>query len=514
MVSITAAIPSPGSPSSLELEHDHSYFRPWASRSHHLTSSESVSPLTGPPPKRTDDFAQTRAIRSNRATLDVDYPLRTPTRPRLPDRSVTQPSRPVPQHVPPVSSALRPKFNARNSMTETAARYSDLINESSTYNETSVHRLPAQFTINRRESSLAGTIKGPVYSSRRWEHSNHWFKLGVGRQRPSLKRRGKTDSVVGTLTLEDPHSPPITFELTTISNAIPEVPEQEPPVHTPEQSLGVQQGCETQGNRNPRVRCLQRILHNKKQKSHFQEPKKMAPYVKIKDKEPGKQSFKQRTSSMLDKLTPSHNVSKKLQNDTTASSSTSHHGLGGHLKSLSSRASQDDDDDGDREHLLAATQPITSDDSEWYTSTANEMNRSVDTRRHDAPCFLPSEATRISTPPLPVDNSIGQVTRRNYFFDIFAPDGDTTNASPPSTKRTEASMNVRSSPNSLDPAWFRVKVGEEEDSSGGEVDYDIPDHLPSSPLCPRHPKHKSGGKGTCPMHGKNKSLSQGSSASG
>lgn len=31
---------------------------------------------------------------------------------------------------------------------------------------------------------------------------------------------------------------------------------------------------------------------------------------------------------------------------------------------------------------------------------------------------------------------------------------------------------------------------------------DIPEHLPSSPLCPMHPKHKSGGKGICPYHGR------------
>lgn len=35
----------------------------------------------------------------------------------------------------------------------------------------------------------------------------------------------------------------------------------------------------------------------------------------------------------------------------------------------------------------------------------------------------------------------------------------------------------------------------------------IPEHLPSSPLCPKNPKHKSGGKGTCVYHGKRKSKS-------
>jgi hypothetical protein len=30
---------------------------------------------------------------------------------------------------------------------------------------------------------------------------------------------------------------------------------------------------------------------------------------------------------------------------------------------------------------------------------------------------------------------------------------------------------------------------------------DVPDHLPTSPLCPLHPKHASKGRGICPMHG-------------
>jgi hypothetical protein len=32
-------------------------------------------------------------------------------------------------------------------------------------------------------------------------------------------------------------------------------------------------------------------------------------------------------------------------------------------------------------------------------------------------------------------------------------------------------------------------------------DIETPDHLPSSPLCPMNPKHKSGGIGICAHHG-------------
>ncbi len=33
---------------------------------------------------------------------------------------------------------------------------------------------------------------------------------------------------------------------------------------------------------------------------------------------------------------------------------------------------------------------------------------------------------------------------------------------------------------------------------------DIPEHLPSSPLCPMNPKHDGGGRSICPYHGRMK----------
>ena len=43
--------------------------------------------------------------------------------------------------------------------------------------------------------------------------------------------------------------------------------------------------------------------------------------------------------------------------------------------------------------------------------------------------------------------------------------------------------------------------GEEKDSTR-TFSLDVPDHLPSSPLCPLHPKHIGGQKAICPMHGR------------
>ncbi|GME26225.1 hypothetical protein GTA08_BOTSDO03663 [Neofusicoccum parvum] len=66
--------------------------------------------------------------------------------------------------------------------------------------------------------------------------------------------------------------------------------------------------------------------------------------------------------------------------------------------------------------------------------------------------------------------------------------------------------------------WFRVRMDqimtEEPRATGRDVDvdavggpafaWDVPEHLPGSPLCPLSPKHKSGGKGICVYHGRRK----------
>lgn len=36
----------------------------------------------------------------------------------------------------------------------------------------------------------------------------------------------------------------------------------------------------------------------------------------------------------------------------------------------------------------------------------------------------------------------------------------------------------------------------------GQFEFNTPEHLPSSPLCPKNPKHKSGGTGICVYHGR------------
>ncbi|KAF2098461.1 hypothetical protein NA57DRAFT_75705 [Rhizodiscina lignyota] len=53
---------------------------------------------------------------------------------------------------------------------------------------------------------------------------------------------------------------------------------------------------------------------------------------------------------------------------------------------------------------------------------------------------------------------------------------------------------------------FRQRIDDimGDDDEDESFDWDIPVHLPQSPLCPLNPKHKSGGKGVCVYHGRRK----------
>lgn len=62
--------------------------------------------------------------------------------------------------------------------------------------------------------------------------------------------------------------------------------------------------------------------------------------------------------------------------------------------------------------------------------------------------------------------------------------------------------------------WWEVAVP----TSYAEIDqrtfkFDLPEHLPTSPMCPTNKRHKSGGTGVCVYHGRAKSRKNASSAS-
>ena len=152
-----------------------------------------------------------------------------------------------------------------------------------------------------------------------------------------------------------------------------------------------------------------------------------------------------------------------------------------------------------RERMMG-TPPVSTPDPEAIYAARSSRHPIVGMGEDDKPSFLPSEARRITTPPLPDDNT-GRRKHRGFFFDYNAPPGP--DISPHHSKRLET---TRPAESVSDTEWYRKKLDTIDNECNSREDFvaSVPEHLPNSPLCPRHAKHKSGGKGLCPYHGQNK----------
>lgn len=152
--------------------------------------------------------------------------------------------------------------------------------------------------------------------------------------------------------------------------------------------------------------------------------------------------------------------------------------------------------------LLMGKPPINTPDPEtMYTGSDSNKYVAVDLTEEGV-AFLPSEARRINTPPLPTDPTIPSIRNtRGFFFDYNAPPEPNF-----PTRLAESDAPVERPRKDSD--WYRVKMHaiDTEDVIREQLATNVPEHLPNSPLCPRHAKHKSGGTGECPYHGRNPSL--------
>ena len=162
--------------------------------------------------------------------------------------------------------------------------------------------------------------------------------------------------------------------------------------------------------------------------------------------------------------------------------------------------------------MLMGKPPIQTPEPEaMYTASDSTKHLAV-TLTEEGAAFLPSEARRIHTPPLPTDAlSPGIRKMRGFFFDYDAP------PAPDSPDRSGAGANaapVVGGPR-RDSDWYRVKMHaiDAEAQTREQLAVSVPEHLPNSPLCPRHPRHPSGGTGDCPYHGRNPSLPKETDAS-
>lgn len=140
--------------------------------------------------------------------------------------------------------------------------------------------------------------------------------------------------------------------------------------------------------------------------------------------------------------------------------------------------------------------PTTPDSALMYMGSDQRQYFRVDISAPGAPTYLPSEARRIGTPPLLDQNG----KPRGFFFSYAVRDDE--------GKILSSDLNDRPKPrrkrtSNID--WYAIKLKADEARDNAlSFELNVPEHLPSSPLCPKHPKHKSGGKGICVYHGRNR----------
>ncbi|MCJ1466236.1 hypothetical protein MMC07_004855 [Pseudocyphellaria aurata] len=142
--------------------------------------------------------------------------------------------------------------------------------------------------------------------------------------------------------------------------------------------------------------------------------------------------------------------------------------------------------------------------------TSQPMYKGSDTKHYftveisspDGPSYLPSEARRINTPPLPKGEQL-----RGFFFDYNAPCDTVLAPSPESAETHSPTSRERRKQHNSGIDWYKVKLEADEARDEQQTfDFNVPEHLLNSPLCPRNSKHPSGGKGVCVYHGRNKSV--------
>jgi parafibromin len=149
--------------------------------------------------------------------------------------------------------------------------------------------------------------------------------------------------------------------------------------------------------------------------------------------------------------------------------------------------------------------------------------------------ILLQEAKRINTPPMEVGTP--EIHARGFFFDLGSAKEGTSSPSESGAPSQHSggsgsnkgkSKQTHSRPSSLgsNPTieWWeadtkhpstgnkstdRLKVPNNRSNMPGlptQFEIELPEHLPNSPLCPKHPLHKSGGTGICVYHGRRRSV--------
>jgi len=134
-----------------------------------------------------------------------------------------------------------------------------------------------------------------------------------------------------------------------------------------------------------------------------------------------------------------------------------------------------------------------------------------------SPADASQKAIRVDTPPLKEDTADGKP--RGLFFDVSGPsdagpsdsgaggsESASTRASKKETHKNEAQALSEPKrrrewwdpyPKTLAAATTTAASRRDLIRKAAAFEFDVPEHLPNSPMCPANPKHKSGGKGVC-----------------
>ena len=242
----------------------------------------------------------------------------------------------------------------------------------------------------------------------------------------------------------------------------------------------------------------------------------------------GVQNLRTNTGERLERTTSLLNVvaskqSQEMSNKSTStlsSSRKSHHSAASSVtrwqRILTDRMKSDDSVSNESSASTGATCPqlkppqTTPNPQEMYTASDHKQYFRIEMTDADGPNYLPSEARRVNTPPVSRSSR-----NRAFFFDHKLPDiidkQQQAFRSRPSWRRVSSSeeteMGFGNTPGRKTrrvsmTEWYNVQLEAiEQDYERTKFVHEVPDHLSNSPLCPLHPKNKSGGYGVCPLHG-------------
>ncbi|KAK8090983.1 hypothetical protein PG994_000488 [Apiospora phragmitis] len=159
------------------------------------------------------------------------------------------------------------------------------------------------------------------------------------------------------------------------------------------------------------------------------------------------------------------------------------------------------------------------------STPVSETTAYVETPREYCEEFPGGEATRVDTPPL--RESTDERPGRSFFFDISqhpSPDKHLRSplrhqqAAPPSRTPTvhratesgsqKGEMRHHSGGSTMSSKeWWEVPISVprwEDMRASRTFEFELPEHLPNSPMCPANKNHQSGGTGVCVYHGRRK----------